>query len=313
MVRTPLNDPDEARESRPSRHAETSDQLRLFDPPERQRRPATPRHPAGLGADDEGLWSREVSLHSREKAHYVRRYADIVATSMRGKWRAGVWWIELFAGPGRLFERETREYLRGSPVDAVSIPRPFDGYVFIDLGLDCVESLRARVGDRPSVHVVHGDANDQRTHDEVAKIVPDGALVEVYADQEGLDFFWPSLEFFIRRYRSVDFLINLPTSGGARALGGGYEDKVGFVLGEEDVRKRLAEIETRRESDAIRRTYLAKLAAEGFEHDSVPVAVSGTQVALYDLVVASRKQLAIHFFHEAVGIDSGGQYAMKFA
>ena len=37
------NDPDEARESRPSRHAETSDQLRLFDPPERQRRPATPR------------------------------------------------------------------------------------------------------------------------------------------------------------------------------------------------------------------------------------------------------------------------------
>ena len=96
-----MTDPDEVRQlgaaDAPTAdglvRADPHDQLELFAAPRRAAPPGT-RRPAGLVGlvpDDEGLYAREVCLHSGDKAYYVRRYADIVATAMRGKWRAGVW------------------------------------------------------------------------------------------------------------------------------------------------------------------------------------------------------------------------------
>jgi hypothetical protein len=49
-------------------------------------------------------------------------------------------------------------FVPGSPLEAMAIPYPFDGYVFCDLSLPCVESLRRRIGDR--AHMLDGNAND---------------------------------------------------------------------------------------------------------------------------------------------------------
>lgn len=136
--------------------------------------------PAGLVVDDEGLFSRAVALHSAEKAYCARTYAEIVGTAMRGKWK--LWWIELFAGPGRLYIRETGDFAPGSPIEAMTIRRPFSGYVFADLDSACTESLRRRVGERANVHVLRGDANSAETLDAIAAIVPKRALVVLYGD-----------------------------------------------------------------------------------------------------------------------------------
>src|SRR5688500_2848883 len=46
----------------------------------------------GLVVDDELLFSRAISEHSLIKAYCARRYAQIVGTAMRRKWK--IWWIE---------------------------------------------------------------------------------------------------------------------------------------------------------------------------------------------------------------------------
>jgi hypothetical protein len=55
-----------------------------------------------------------------------------------------LWWVELFAGPGRLYVRDTDTFVDGSPLEALSIRNRFRGYVFADLDRACVDSLRRR-------------------------------------------------------------------------------------------------------------------------------------------------------------------------
>ena len=176
----------------------------------------------------ECLFSRAICLHSIEKATAAHRYADIVGLAMARKWR--LWWVELFAGPGRLYVRETGEYRAGSPVEAMSIRRPFDGYVFNDLSKPCVESLRRRVSGR-SVHLLQGDANSPDVLDQIAAIVPrKRSLVVLYADPEGLDLKFETVKFFIDRYPHLDLLLDLPVEGVVRALSAGYEEKASSFL-----------------------------------------------------------------------------------
>ncbi|MEJ7783717.1 MAG: hypothetical protein WKF96_02865, partial [Solirubrobacteraceae bacterium] len=130
--------------------------------------------------DDEGSVSRVVQLHSADKDYYAYRYADIVSTAMAGKFE--LWWIELFAGPGRLFVEPRAAYAAGSPVRALGVRRPFDGYVFNDLDPQCVAALSSRVGGHSGVHVSGLDANSAELFDYVTSIVPRGALVTVYGD-----------------------------------------------------------------------------------------------------------------------------------
>jgi hypothetical protein len=123
------------------RRREKTRQLGLFDRDEFacDDEPRSRRESQGLVPDDQMLFSRAVNLHSAAKAAYARRYAEIVGMAMGGKWQ--LWWIELFAGPGQLYVRETGEFVPGSPLEAMAIRRPFDGYVFADLNEACAESL----------------------------------------------------------------------------------------------------------------------------------------------------------------------------
>ena len=73
----------------------------------------------GLLADSHGRAVRIVHTHSRKKSKKVGFYAEIVVASMTGKWPS-LWWVELHAGPGKLYEVETRELLDGSPLDALN-------------------------------------------------------------------------------------------------------------------------------------------------------------------------------------------------
>lgn len=125
-----------------------------------------------LVRDDEGLYARVVHRHSAKKAWYVRRYAQIVGTAMASHWPGKLWWVELFAGPGRLFDTDSGRYLTGSPIEAVTIERPFAGYVFGDLDPTCTSSLESRLDAYPNTHVLQGDANSPELLDRVAAIVP---------------------------------------------------------------------------------------------------------------------------------------------
>lgn len=85
-----------------------------------------------LVPDDEESLSRIIQLHSEDKDHYAFYYADIVSQAMTGKFPA-LAWVELFAGPGRLWVEPRNAYVDGSPVRAMKVRKPYDIYVFNDL------------------------------------------------------------------------------------------------------------------------------------------------------------------------------------
>jgi three-Cys-motif partner protein len=286
---------------RRSVRAEPGDaQLELFDMPRVTTRPDVPHATSeGLVVDDEMLFSRLVCSHSIVKSAAARAYAEIVGVAMGGK-RWPLWWVELFAGPGRLLIKETGAYVPGSPIEALSISRPFDGYVFSDLSFACTESLRRRVGERPDVTILKGDANSAELLDQVVAIVPRNALLVLYSDPEGLDTEWATLKFFIDRHKHLDLLLNLPVSGIVRAITGGYIDKASSMLDSPDPRELLEPYGPKR-GQILREYFRLRLEYEGFEHlHSQTIKLVDRNADLYDLLLASRHPLAERFFRAAV-------------
>lgn len=127
--------------------------------------------------DSDGLLTREVCVHSLDKAHYAKYYADIVGRAMKNAYPGPLAWVELFAGPGELYVKDLGQWHPGSPVEAVNIPDPFDIYVFADLDERCTQALDVRVGGSQRVHILTGNANSADLHDRIAAIVPRNALM----------------------------------------------------------------------------------------------------------------------------------------
>jgi hypothetical protein len=75
----------------------------------------------------DGRPARQVCLHSLDKAHIARYYADIVGKGMKRAYGGPLAWIELFAGPGMLRVKELNACKPGSPIEAVTIDSPFHG------------------------------------------------------------------------------------------------------------------------------------------------------------------------------------------
>src|ERR1017187_4125154 len=67
---------------------------------------------------DDRLPARKVALHSLDKAHYAHYYADIVGRAMKSAYPGPLAWVELFAGPGRLYVKDLEAFKPGSPVEA---------------------------------------------------------------------------------------------------------------------------------------------------------------------------------------------------
>jgi three-Cys-motif partner protein len=252
--------------------------------------------PEGHISDERGLMARPIKPHSREKAHYVSRYASTVSVAMACKFE--IWWLELFAGPGMLFDRELNQYPKGSPLEALSVPKPFSGYVFADASQECVDSLERRIGPRPGVHIRRGDANDQAHLDEIAEIIPRDALVIAYLDPEGLDLHFNTIRFLSWRYRRLDLLINLPVhqiyrelsrDRGSRSAAAVLPDGAGDLFEFGNV------------SEALRAHYRRGLRDLGYREDMPGhlIRSHSKNSPLYDLFLASRSPVAAKLYRRA--------------
>jgi three-Cys-motif partner protein len=254
-----------------------------------------------VAVEEEMAFARAISRHSIDKAFCVREYARLVGTTMRGKFPA-LWWVELFCGPGRLYVRDDDQLIDGSPLEALGIPFPFTGYVFSDLANPCVESLRKRVGDHPTVQIRRGNANDPELLVEIAGLIPRNALVVLYGDQAGLDLEWNTIEFFVKRFRHLDLLLNVPVEPAVRAIAAGnkldddrYFRKARAMFGMSP------ETQPPGQATLLRDYYHRRLEGVGFGHiRNHTVQLAGRNRDLYDLILASRHPLAPKFFSQVV-------------
>jgi three-Cys-motif partner protein len=263
----------------------------------------------GLVVDvDDAAFARAVSLHSSGKADCARRYAEIVGMAMKSWYTV---WIELFAGPGKLYVRETGRFVPGSPVEALNIPRRFNRYIFSDLNPRCTESLLRRIGNPHGVYVLRGDANSAELLVEIAQLVPRDALVVLYGDPEGLHLHWKTIEFFIDLYPHLDLLLNVPISGVVRAVAAGYEEKASAVMNHPQPSV-LFDARARDKGVRYREWYWRNCEAAGFDQiAAMPICLKGTNRELYDLMLASRNKLASKFFRIAAGLPADAPIAVS--
>ena len=263
-----------------------------------------------LVASPDGLLARAVCLHSLDKAHYAHYYADIVGTGMKTAYPGPLAWVELFSGPGLLYVKDLAAFKPGSPLEALGIRDPFDIYVFADLDERCVGALEQRVAGRG--HVLRGNANSAALHDRILALVPRNALVVLYADPAGLDLHFDTLKFFASRYQHLDLLLNFPVPGIDRALSAGHVEKASRVLNHP------APIEligpgSGRPGASLRQWFERQLGTLGYDQfEAQGIKLASKNVALYDLMLASRQRRAKEFFREAIKRGPGGQYALPF-
>jgi three-Cys-motif partner protein len=103
----------------------------------------------------------EIGYWSEIKLDIIKDYASAYSTILAGHKRTKLShaYIDGFAGAGVHISRATGDFVQGSPLNALNITPPFQDYYLVDLDGDKVEHLRALVGDRPGVQILHGDCN----------------------------------------------------------------------------------------------------------------------------------------------------------
>lgn len=210
-------------------------------------------------------------------------------------------WVELFAGPGRLFNVDTERFEKGSPVRALDVRHPFGTYVFSDLDPACVASLEHRIGAQPGVHVLQGDANSAALLDRVRQLISPDQLVVLYLDPEGLELHFDTIRYFAERYPRLDLLLNLQVRGAIRYLRApGNARLAADMLGTTDPRSLLEQRTNQQWGPSIREFFERQLRGLGYDHFETQVINSHSKNAhQYDLLLASRDKKAAEFFREA--------------
>jgi three-Cys-motif partner protein len=104
--------------------------------------------------DEIGYWS-EVKLEIQKE--YAKAYSTILSAQKSPKLIHV--YIDAFAGAGIHLTKQTREFVPGSPLNALNVQPEFREYHLIDIRPDRVENLKDLVGNRPNVFLYEGDCN----------------------------------------------------------------------------------------------------------------------------------------------------------
>jgi hypothetical protein len=89
----------------------------------------------------------EIGYWSEVKLEIISKYASAYSTIMKNqKSIKSYLYVDAFAGAGVHIKKQTREFVTGSPLNALVISPAFPEYHFIDLDGDKVDQLREIVG-----------------------------------------------------------------------------------------------------------------------------------------------------------------------
>jgi len=114
-----------------------------------------------IEVEDDGLDIHPSHIWSEQKYKLVGGYCDIFTKAMRKEWEVLVY-VDLYAGPGYTKIIETNKILKTSPLIALSLPNPFDVYIFGDDDKKYLDALEMRVRrdfKEKETYFIHGDCN----------------------------------------------------------------------------------------------------------------------------------------------------------
>ncbi len=155
---------------------------------------------------NDGIPIRCVGGWSKEKLYYLKKYVDTFTTSMRNKWKGEIYYIDLFAGPGKCIVRDNEEEIDGSPLISLNTKYPFKEYYFVDMNLDACAALEERCREHKyieRIRIINDDCN-KAVHDIIDNI-PKRSLSLAFIDPTGLEPKFQTIEKLAQR--KVDLII----------------------------------------------------------------------------------------------------------
>lgn len=261
---------------------------------------------------DDGLPVRDSGIWAKEKLYYLEHYLDIFSVGMHKKWPGKLYYIDLFAGPGRCLIRETREEIDGSPLIALKFN--FAKYFFVEADTECHKALSKRVEIRApekDVVLISGDCN--KTIDEIKP--PSNSLGLAFIDPTGIS---PIAFETIRKLttnRKIDLIINFHEGMGIRLNIHQYTQKEQSALktfiGSDRSIKKFAVVPSSidqvcREITTEYRENLRKLGYQIVDGNQIPIKTEKNTL-LYYLLFASKNPRGNDFWRKIGLLDPHGQ------
>lgn len=263
-----------------------------------------------LEFDEIGYWS-EVKLDIVRE--YAGAYSKILSKQVKPRFEHV--YIDAFAGPGFHVSQTSREFIPGSPLNALRIEPQFTEYHFIELDQMRVEALHQIAEQRRNVFVYPGDCNQMLLEDVFPRVQWDNyqrglCLLDPY----GLDLNWNVIRT-AGKMRSIEIFLNFPVMDMNRNVLWRNPDKV-----QQDQRDRMTKFwgdetwrhvaystegnlfgfEEKTDNETIAEAFRQRLLqVAGFRHVPKPMPMRNSQGAtVYYLFFASQKPVASHIVKE---------------
>jgi len=164
-------------------------------------------HHKKLKFDEVGYWS-EVKLDIVKE--YAAAYSTILTAQTKPKLEHA--YIDAFAGAGIVFSKGKKEFVPGSPLNALLIQPPFRDYYLIDIDKQKLGVLNDIVDTKPNVHVYSGDCNSILIDDVFPKVrFEDYRRGLCLLDPYGLHLAWDVIRV-AGKMRSIDMFLNFPVA-----------------------------------------------------------------------------------------------------
>ena len=260
----------------------------------------------GLPAIDQGPWSRD-------KLHFVSRFAEMFSMGMKNHWPTRAY-VDLFAGPGLCLDRTTGEEFHGSPMLALRCKTPFTHLYLNDGNPGYVSALKQRQESVfPDSNVSYYELDCNEAASVVYDNVPSWALVLCFIDPWTYEITFDSLAKLCQ-HRSLDLIVTFHSTAIKRNA---HHDiaAVDRFLGDETWREEYFAAEgdpSRPRTHVLIKTFTAKLRERlGFTHFGEPEVIRNTHGApMFYLLFASRHPKGLDFWSKASERMPDGQRRM---
>lgn len=251
----------------------------------------------------------------KEKLYYLGRYLKIFSVGMKNKWPGKLYYVDLFAGPGRCRIRGTDEEIDGSPLTAL-LGFDFAKYYFFEADPNCFDALERRGRKRAPdkwhrVKMIPGDCNETIADAEL----PSDGLGLAFIDPTGISQVSFETIRALSAGRQVDLIINFPEGMGIRMNLFQYTQSetnalnryVGSARWKTRFRQSLTSFD--QACAAIAQEFLANLRSIGYlavDSDWIPVRTDQNTL-LYYLLFASKDPRGNDFWRKIKRIGPHGQ------
>lgn len=102
----------------------------------------------------------EIGYWTELKLDIIKDYATAYSTILAKQPKLEHWYVDAFAGPGWHKRKDTKEFVQGSPLNALNVRPLFARFIFIDLDGDKAGFLKQQIGEENNVEIETGDCNE---------------------------------------------------------------------------------------------------------------------------------------------------------